>query len=204
MNALHEAIWRALEADLHALQRAMAGLTPVEARWQPTLHTPPMAWVVWHMARTEDRWVNQYLRGTTEVWRAEGWADRFRMAPEPHGFGQTSEEVRAMPEIPLTDLMAYGDAVHVVTRPYLDHATDADLMRTSQHPRMGTFTGSWIVGHILIEASQHVGQVALIRGMIRGLGHEARCEQSRASPARLQQSDQLFRAHTARIVPCRT
>jgi hypothetical protein len=130
MNALHEAIQSALEAYLHALQRAMAGLTPVEARWQPTLHTPPIAWVVWHMTRTEDRWVNQSLRGTTEVWRVEGWADRFRMAPEPHGFGQTIKAVRAMPESPRTDLLASCDAVRVVTRPYLDHATDADLMRT--------------------------------------------------------------------------
>ena len=158
MNALHEAIQSALEAYLQARQRAMAGLTPVEARWQPTLHTPPMAWVVWHMARTEDRWINQYLRGPTEAWRAEDWADRFRMAPEPHGFGQTIEEGRAMLEIPLTDLMAYFDAVRVVTRHSLDHATDADLVRTSQHQRMGALTGSWIVGHILIEESQHVGR----------------------------------------------
>ena len=75
-----------------------------------------------------------------------------------------------MPEIPLTDLMAYFAAVRAVTHHYLDHATDADLVRTYPHPRMGAITGSWIVGHILVEESQHVGQVALIRGMIRGPG----------------------------------
>ena len=32
------------------------------------------------------------------------------------------------------------------------------------------FKGTWIVGHILIEESQHVGQVALLRGMMRGMG----------------------------------
>jgi hypothetical protein len=46
------------------------------------------------------------------------------MDPESNGFGQTIEEVRAMPEIPLTDLMAYFDAVRTVTRRYLDQATD--------------------------------------------------------------------------------
>ena len=121
------------------------------------------------MARVEDRLVNRVLRGTTEVWNAEGWADRFGMDPASNGAGQTMEEVRAMPEIPLTDLMAYFDAVRAVTRQYLEQATDADLSREYQHPRMGVLTGAWIVGHILIEESQHVGQVALIRGMMRGL-----------------------------------
>jgi len=86
------------------------------------------------------------------------------------GFGQTMEEVRAMPEIPLSDLMAYFDAVRAVTREYLEQATDADLLQEYPHPHLGSRTGSWIVGHILVEESQHVGQVALLRGMMRGMG----------------------------------
>ncbi len=75
-----------------------------------------------------------------------------------------------MPEIPLPDLMAYFDAVRAVTRRYLAQATDADLSREYHHPHLGTLTGVWIVGHILVEESQHVGQVALIRGMMQGGG----------------------------------
>jgi uncharacterized damage-inducible protein DinB len=122
------------------------------------------------MARVEDRWVNHHLRETTEVWIADGWADRFRIDPESTGFRQTIEEVRTMPEIPLTDLMAYFNAVRTVTRQYLDQATDADLAREYSHPRMGACTGAWIIGHILVEESQHTGQVALIRGMMRDPG----------------------------------
>ena len=55
------------------------------------------------------------------------------------------EEVRAMPEIPLPDLMAYFDAVRAVTRQYLEQATDADLSR--EYPaRAGGWSrgaGSW-------------------------------------------------------------
>ena len=29
--------------------------------------------------------------------------------------------------------------------------------------------GYWILGHVLVEESQHLGQVAYIRGMIKGL-----------------------------------
>jgi len=169
MSTFKESIRSGLEEYFQRLQSAIDGLTPVEARWQPTLHTNHIAWLVWHMARTEDRWVNRVLRGTTEVWVADGWADRFHMDPEQSGFGQTIEEVRAMPEIPLPDLMAYFDAVRAVTRQYLEQATEADLAREYRHPRMGAITGVWVLGHIIVEESQHVGQVALIRGIMRGL-----------------------------------
>jgi uncharacterized damage-inducible protein DinB len=122
------------------------------------------------MARVEDRWISKQLKGTTEVWVSEGWADRFDMDPESVGFGQTMEDVRAMPEIPLIDLMAYFEVVRAVTLQWLEQATDADLSKEYPHPRRGTINGAWILGHILVEESQHTGQVAMIRGMMRGPG----------------------------------
>jgi hypothetical protein len=91
------------------------------------------------------------------------------MDPTSNGFRQTMEKVRAMPAIPLTDLMVYFEAVRAVTRQYLERATDTDLSREYHLARGGMVTGSWILGHILVEESQHLGQVALLRGMMRGL-----------------------------------
>ena len=31
--------------------------------------------------------------------------------------------------------------------------------------------GYWILGHVLVEESQHLGQIAYIRGMIKGLNN---------------------------------
>jgi uncharacterized damage-inducible protein DinB len=169
MSTFKEAIQSGLEEYLQALQRALEGLTPAEVRWQPTLHTNHIAWLVWHMARVEDLWVSR-LRQRPEVWTADGWADRFHMDPASNGARQTMEEVRAMPAIPLTDLMVYFEAVRAVTRQYLERATDANLSQEYPRSRGGMVTGSWILGHILVEESQHVGQVALLRGMIRGMG----------------------------------
>ena len=91
MHAFKDAIRSGLEEYLQSLERSIDGLTPAEARWQPTMHTNHIAWLVWHMARVEDSWVSRLLRGTTQVWNADGWADRFGMDPEDHGFGQTSQ-----------------------------------------------------------------------------------------------------------------
>jgi uncharacterized damage-inducible protein DinB len=169
MSTFKEAIQSGLEEYLQGLKRAIEGLTPTEIRWQPTPHTNHIAWLVWHMARVEDGWVSRLRRRPT-VWQADGWADRFHMDPASSGAGQTMEEVRAMPEISLPDLMAYFDAVRAVTRHYLEQAPEADLAQEYPHPRVGPRTGAWIVGHILVEESQHVGQVALLRGMMRGMG----------------------------------
>jgi uncharacterized damage-inducible protein DinB len=170
MNAFKEAIRSGLEEYLQGLKRAIEGLTPAEARWQPTLNTNHIAWLVWHMARVEDRWVSKHLKATTEVWVSEGWADRFKMDSESLGFGHSMEDVRAIPDIPLSDLVAYFDAVRAVTHRYLYQATDADLLKEYASPHRGTVRGTWILGHILVEESQHVGQVSLIRGMMRGVG----------------------------------
>src|SRR5262245_59542859 len=117
MSTFKEAIRSGLEEYLQGLQRTLEGLTPAEVRWQPTLHTNHIAWLVWHMARAEDVWVSR-LRQRREVWPADGWTDRFRMDPASTGNRQTMEEVRAMPETPLTDLLAYFDEVRTVTRQY--------------------------------------------------------------------------------------
>ena len=33
------------------------------------------------------------------------------------------------------------------------------------------FTGFWILGRLISEESQHLGQISYIRGIIRGLNH---------------------------------
>jgi uncharacterized damage-inducible protein DinB len=90
MSAFQEAIQSGLEEYLQGLQRALEGLTPTEVRWQPTLHTNHIAWLVWHMARVEDMWISR-LRQGPEAWNAEGWADRFHMDPVSVGVGHTME-----------------------------------------------------------------------------------------------------------------
>ena len=75
MSAFKEALRSGLEEYLEKLKIAIEGLTPAEVRWQPTMETNHIAWLVWHMARVEDSWVSRLLDGTPQVWTANGWAD---------------------------------------------------------------------------------------------------------------------------------
>jgi hypothetical protein len=76
----------------------------------------------------------------------------------------------AMPHVTITELLEYFDAVRGRTNAYPDNVRGDDLEREYEHPRFGVITGSWMVGHIIVEKSQHTGQVALVRGIIRGFG----------------------------------
>ena len=62
MSVFKEALLSGLDEYLQSLRNAIDGLTPAEIRWQPTMHTNHIAWLVWHMARVEDSWVSRVLR----------------------------------------------------------------------------------------------------------------------------------------------
>ncbi len=77
MSDFKDAIKSALDEYLEALKRAVDGLTPAELQWQPTLASNSISWIVWHMARVEDRWVNRVLRSDVELWIKDGWHEKF-------------------------------------------------------------------------------------------------------------------------------
>ena len=152
------------------LKRAVEGLTPTELRWQPSLQANHIAWLVWHIARVEDGWVNEYIRESEPLWRSDGWTDRFGLPSERGGYGDTAEDIAAFPDIPMTDLLAYLDSVRESTLALLDSLTEEDLPQTRTTRRtQSPPTVAWVLAHLLVENAQHVGQVAYIRGLLRGL-----------------------------------
>ncbi len=170
MNQYVATLKSAYDEYLQQLKQAVDGLSHDEAYSQPTPHSNHIAWLVWHMARVEDHWINGVLTGKGQVWNRGGWDEKFGMDAENRGAGQTIEEVVAMPHIEMADLLAYFDAVRAETGPVIDSLDEETLGREIEHPRFGTITGRWLVGHIIVEESQHTGQVALVRGMKRGFG----------------------------------
>ena len=168
MADFKDAFRSGLEEYLDGLKKVVDGLFPEELRWQPTLTSNPISWIVWHMARVEDRWVNRVLRGGDECWVSDGWHKKFGMKEDAHGYGDSIEQVRAMPDVAMPELLDYFGAVRKYTFTHLDQMTAADLDTTYEHPRLKSITGAWILGHLLVEEGQHLGQVVYIRGMIRG------------------------------------
>ncbi len=170
MPDFKDAVRSGLIEYMEGLEKALDGLTEDELRWQPALHANFIEWIVWHMARVEDRWVNLVLRRDEDIWLKEKWYQKFGMAEDNYGREDTAEMMRAMPECDIHQLMEYYHAARRSTMHHLDAMTTEDLDRTYYHPRRGIeVTGDWVLGHILVEESQHLGQIAYLRGLMRGI-----------------------------------
>ena len=160
----------ALEEYLGDLRKALEGLTAEERRFQPTPESHHIDFAVWHMARVEDDWIQRFARGAGTVWQSEGWDARCGLPSRDSGVRYTAEQVAALPEFDIGEMMAYYDSVRRSTLAYLDALSGSDLDECPQPERRPGYTVAKMLAHVVVEEAQHTGQVAYIRGMQRGLG----------------------------------
>ena len=171
MGNFRTPLFAALGEMKENLDTALDGLSAEELRYQAKPDSNHIAWLVWHTTRAEDMWVGIATR-SDQVWVSGGFADRFDMDSRETGYAQSAEQVAAFPEIAIDDLIEYADATRAATLKWLDEVTvesidDVIVKPRPQDPHPHTI-GS-IAGHIIVECSEHLGQIAFIRGMQRGL-----------------------------------
>ena len=123
------------------------------------------------MARAEDHWYNRYIGQGEPVWTAGDFCAQLRLPAERSGAGDTAETVAVFPQLDMADILEYFDAVRAQSLKNLDAVTSSDLGQTREGARGEPPTIAWVLGHVLIEEAQHFGQVAYLRGMLRGLNN---------------------------------
>ena len=152
------------------LQNALDGLDEYELHWRPTIQSNSIDWIVWHMARTEDYWINTRLCERETVWSGQGWRERVGVFVEGTGYAQTLEQIREMPKLDLSVVMEYYGAVRKRTLEFfIDEMDEKDLGRVLGFMGTEPMTVAGVLGHLLAEVAEHLGQVDYIRGMIRGI-----------------------------------
>jgi uncharacterized damage-inducible protein DinB len=149
------------------LRRAVDGLTPAEltSRIGPDANT--IAWLAWHLARVQDDHVAE-VAGSEQVWTADDWVTRFGLPfpAEATGYGFDSEQV-AQVRVPSADLLLdYAGAVHGRTAEFLRGLSDADLDAVVDTRWDPPVTLGVRLVSILSDDLQHVGQAALLRGLL--------------------------------------
>ena len=159
----------ALNEYTEELRKAIDGLTEEERRFQPTPHSHHIDFVVWHMARVEDSWINGVAQHKDHVWIRDGWQQKFGLPERDGGYGFTAEQVANLPRFDIEQMMSYYDAVRQETLRYLDGLSHEDLEGIPLPERRADYTIAQMLAHVLVEESQHVGQVAYLRGMQQGI-----------------------------------
>ena len=168
MSSFKDAVKSGMTEYLVDLKTNLDGLTEAELYWHATLGSNSIAWLVWHMARVEDGWINRTIAGGESVWDSGNWAERTGLTHENGDFGETADEAPSLPVVDVGGLIDYYDAVRTAAFEVIDGMSDEDVATEIDRGR-GPITWGWILGHVLAEEAQHLGQVGFIRGMIRGL-----------------------------------
>jgi DinB superfamily len=114
--------------------RTFAGLTDSQMRLRPGKGLNSLAWLLWHMARTEDVNVNLVVRDGRQVWD-DAWARRLNVARMDIGTGMTEDEVGELSAVlDLSVARAYRSAVGRARVKSSRHSTIA-YSRRSSSPR---------------------------------------------------------------------
>ncbi len=161
---LNEFIVDALDKENGFLMDALDGLGPEELVWQPAADANSIGWILWHMVRVEDMWVQFFAQFQTELWETEGWHEKFGLPTRDNGFGHTAEQVNNFPALDLSEFLRYRAAVRQATLAYLDTLTPEDMERVPRERRPEMSLGA-MFRQIIGEMYQHVGHIAYLRGL---------------------------------------
>jgi hypothetical protein len=161
-----------LDRNEQYLVGALDGLTLEEVHRQVVADANTVGWLVWHLSRVQDRIVAA-MEGNPQLWVTEGWHAKFGRPPDPddRGVGHTPQEVAAFRVPDVGTLLAYYWVTRARTNAFLRALTASDLERQVPAVR-GTEKVALAVrlNGLLVEVLQHTGQVAYIRGLVRGQG----------------------------------
>ena len=161
---LNEFIVDALDKENGFLMDALDSLGPDELAWQPAADANSISWILWHMVRVEDMWIQFFAQFQTELWETEGWHEKFGLPTRDNGFGHTAEQVNNFPAVDLGEFLQYRAAVRQATLTYLDTLTPEDMERVPRERRPEMSLGA-MFRQIIGEMYQHVGHIAYLRGL---------------------------------------
>ncbi len=99
MNEFKKAIVSGLEEYLSGLYKAIEGLSEAELNWQPSLESNSIIYLLWHMGRVEDNWINKVIGGNETVWIRDGWNKKFPFNEEDYGKGYNKQDLANFPSI---------------------------------------------------------------------------------------------------------
>ncbi len=164
-------ITRLFEMQRDDLQQVIGDLSQVELEFQPSPSANPIGFLLWHMVRVEDGWIQRVIQGEKHLWVRAGWARRFGMTEDQRdmGYNYSEEQVRDFKVPNLTLLIDYFNAVRGGTLAFLTQ-WDSNLIGAEHRaPWGGTISTTEILSQLVWELNQHAGQVAYLLGLQRGL-----------------------------------
>ena len=152
-----------------SLEGALDGLTQEELNRLPNPDCNSIGWLTWHLTRAQDSAVSGFME-KEQIWITDKWYSKFNRNADStdNGVGHSSEEVSNFQSPDAKTLLDYHHAVLKQTNEYVSKLSTDELGRETDWPRFPT-VGLLLAAQIS-ETLQHVGQIAYLRGMLKGKG----------------------------------
>ena len=151
-----------------ALDGSLNGLTPEQRHLIVHPQANSIAWVVWHVVRTEDgivRWVAQNRR--PPVWTEGGYAEKLGLPPVTQGTGMPTADAHALR---IHDVDLWGEYVRKVwasTDEFFAAAEPALFDKTVTVRPLGEMTILRALAQVcLTHGMTHVGEIELLRTLV--------------------------------------
>ena len=160
-----------LDRTQRALMAAIDGLTAEELTRRPGAESNPISFILWHQARCEDTYVQSLIRQQPQIWVSEKWYRKLNLPEDPweNGNDYTAEQVATFTVPELEDLLGYTRAVRALTVECLKGMPLDEFDEVIEQPELGGINVGSLFSYMLSEITQHIGQIAYLRGLQRGL-----------------------------------
>lgn len=168
--SLVEFIKNCLDQNYRSIVRCLDGLTPDELSWRPDPQCMSIGFIAWHYGRILDMWIGR-CRDAPQLWE-ESWAEKMGRSPGlplDNGAGFTAEQLEEFQVPPLPMLLDYAGVAQQAAVQFLDALSDDTLEKSVIKGRYGDITMTTMFQQIIWEFNQHGGQMAYVRGIMRGI-----------------------------------
>ena len=168
-----QSILSALERNWEMVDSALASLEDSNLARLPADQCNSVAWILWHMSRVVDTFIQTRLREAPQLWIHDGWHRRFDMSDdaEDRGVGWTTEQVETWTAPSRAVIVGYYEAVNAEARKYISSLTAADLEERRVIPPVAEpRTVAQALGQMTWDNVAHGGQIAYLRGFFQGMG----------------------------------
>lgn len=157
----------AVERVHEELPGLLEGLDTAALTWRPDPDANPVGWLAWHLTRVQDDHLAD-VGNTEQVWTSQGFAQRFDLPYDRGaiGYGQSSQDVGAFTVPDATPLVDYHEQVHALTQQVLRRLTAQDYSRIVDRAWDPPVTAVVRLVSVVNDVTQHLGQIAYLRGMI--------------------------------------
>jgi hypothetical protein len=151
-----------------AAERTFGGLSDEQMRVRPREDLNSVAWLLWHIARAEDIFVNVVLAGREQLFE-DGWAKRLGVSRRDFGIGMTSAEVSELTRtIDVGAAREYRDTVGRRTREIVGAFTPQDWegMTTTEANERAAAAGAFGArAEMLVKAFSNRPRTGLLSGI---------------------------------------